>query len=386
MISRGKRRAGVVMLATAAATIGLLPIATAAMADEPHGVYPEWSVSGHTGTVSVADQEFPVGSIDSDSTSLTTPSGSNTFLNMDTPFGRVFDSSRGHGYLNFRTSAGNNPSTTAITFDEPTPVDRWGFTLGDIDADQAHITATGANKQPLPTADLGWEGAFNYCQGSPLPPACHGKTSTDLPTWHENTSTLVGNVIDTDGASGWFVPTKPVHKLTIVYSKLAGLPIGQLWIAIKPLSGAAATNSDIHVVKTASPDVVIPGGRITYRVVVTNRGTVTEPDAEFRDDLSDVLDNARYEHDAHATSGDVSYDRPVLEWHGELGPGDSATITYKVRVDDPILGNGVIRNAVIGGGPDMTCAHGKGHGCVAVVQVPVFCRARVGSAAGAVSC
>jgi uncharacterized repeat protein (TIGR01451 family) len=196
---------------------------------------------------------------------------------------------------------------------------------------------------------------------------------------------LKGNTADTDGASGWFVPTKPVTKLTIVYSRLAGLPIGQLWIAVKPLSGGVA-GRDIHVVKTASPDVVLPGGKVTYRVVVTNRGTVTEPDAEFRDDLSDVLDNARYEDDAHATSGEVSYHRPVLEWHGELKPGESATITYKARIDDPIRGNGVIRNAVTGGGPDMTCVHGKGPGCDAVVSVPVFCRASAGSVGAAASC
>jgi uncharacterized repeat protein (TIGR01451 family) len=373
------------MLATAAATVALLPIATAARADVPHGVYPEWSVSGHAGTVSVSDQEFPVGTIDSDSSSLTTPSGASTYLNMDTPFGKVFDSSRGRGYLNFRTSAGNNLSTTTITFDEPTPVDRWGFALGDIDADQARVTADGTGGKALATGDLGWEGSFNYCQGSPLPSSCHGRTSNDKPTWNAATSTLKGNVIDTDGASGWFIPTKPVTKLTINYSKLAGLPIGQLWIAVKPLSGATSTR-DIHVLKFASPDVVLPGGKITYRVVVMNRGTVTEPDAQFRDNLSDVLDDARYEHDAHATSGTVSYQRPVLEWHGELKPGEGATVTYKVRVDEPIRGNGAIRNTVIGGGPDMTCAHGKGHGCVAVVQVPVFCRASVGSAGAAASC
>lgn len=383
--SQGKRRASVVMLATVAATVALLPIASAAQADVPHGVYPEWSVSGHSGTVSVSDQEFPVGRIDSDSTTLSTPSGASTFLNAETPFGEVFDSSRGHGYLNFRTASGGAPSTTTITFDEPAPVDRWGFTLGDIDADKAKVTADGPGGTPLATDDLGWRGSFNYCQGSPLPSGCHGKTSSDLPTWHAGTSTLVGNTADTDGASGWFVPTKPVTKLTIVYSKLSGIPIGQLWIAVKPLSGGIA-GRDIHVVKTASPDVVLPGGTITYRVVVTNRGTVTEPDAEFRDDLSDVLDNARYEDDAHATSGTVSYHRPILEWHGELKPGEHTTITYKARIDDPIRGNGVIRNAVTGGGPDMTCVNGKGRGCDAVVWVPVFCRASVHSAHAAANC
>jgi uncharacterized repeat protein (TIGR01451 family) len=362
-------------VAIAAAAVTMLCFGASALA-ATEGAYPKWEVSGDSGVVvTVRGEAFPVGHIKSDSTSLVTPSGKSTFLNDSTPFGEEFGSSRDDGYLVFRTASHKAPSTTTITFDSAAPEGRWGFVLGDIDADKAKVTATGDDGKTLPTVDLGWKGAFNYCKGSPLPPVCMGKTDSDLPTWHEADSTLVGHSKDTNGASGWFLPTKPVKKLTVVYSVLTGIPVGQLWIAVKPWTGGSP---DIRIDKTASPDVVLPGGKITYRITVTNRGTETEPAAEFRDDLSDVLDNASYENDARATSGRVSYDRPVLSWRGELKAGQTAVVIYEVRVDDPLRDGDAIRNAVIGEGSRENCQHGRGRGCATVVRMPVFCRAAVG--------
>lgn len=365
-------RTTAVMLATAAATVAMMPLAATALAATP-GSYSEWNVSGDSGTVTIHGEGFPRGVISSNSTSLVAPSGKSTFLNGSTPFGQEFGSSRDRGYLVFRTASGKAPSTTTITFDSLTPAGGWGFVLGDIDADKAKVTATGDDGKTLATADLGWKGAFNYCEGSPLPPVCGGKTDSDKPTWDEADSTLRGHVNDTNGASGWFMPNKPVKKLTIVYSVLSGIPVGQLWIAAKPWQG----EREIRIVKTAWPRLVVPGGTVTYKITVTNHGTLPQRDAAFRDDLAGVLDDARYENDAHATGGTVSYRRPVLSWHGNVEPGQTQTITYSVRIYDPARGDGVIRNAVIGEGSRETCPRGRGDGCVATVQVLVFCRAAV---------
>lgn len=37
----------------------------------------------------------------------------------------------------------NSPSTTTYTFATPTPAGGWGFVLGDVDADQVLVQATG---------------------------------------------------------------------------------------------------------------------------------------------------------------------------------------------------------------------------------------------------
>ncbi len=175
--SQRKRQLRTVGAAAALATVATLPIAGTALAATT-GVYPVWDVSGDSGTVMFHGEGFPRGVIASNSTSLVTPSGKSAYLNDSTPFGAEFGSSRDHGYLVFRSASGKAPSTTTITFDSPAPAGRWGFTLGDIDADKAKVTATGDDGKTLPTADLGWKSAFNYFKGSPLPGACGGKTDS----------------------------------------------------------------------------------------------------------------------------------------------------------------------------------------------------------------
>jgi uncharacterized repeat protein (TIGR01451 family) len=390
--SRGKRRISAVMLAAVTATVAMVTIAGTALAAGT-GEYANWAVTRDSGTVTVPGVGFPEGDLKSDSTTLTAPSGASSFLNADTPFGQEFGSSRNHQYLVFRTADRQSPSTTTITFDTPAPAGRWGFTLGDIDADEATVHATAADGTHLKVGELGWQGSFNYCQGSPLPSACGGKTDSDLPVWNPLTSTLVGNGPDTNGASGWFMPTKGVKKLTIVYRRLNGIPVGQLWIAAKPWEG----KPDIEITKSASPHAPEPGQKLTYTVSITNHGTVTEHAANFSDDLSDVLDDAHYLNDAHATDGSLSYQRPVLKWEGEVEPGRTQTVTYSVRIDDPVRGDGIITNAIISHGNRMTCSDREARGCVAVVHIAkkrhkrripvvVFCRAAVGGGRDLLSC
>lgn len=106
---------------------------------------------------------------------------------------------------------------------------------------------------------------------------------------------------------------------------------------------------DIVIPKTTRPARVRPGGRVHYTVTVTNRGGATEPKARFTDDLSDVIDDARYRGDAHATTGTVGYRRPELHWQGDLPAGATARITYSATVRPLGHGDGHLRNAVISG-------------------------------------
>jgi hypothetical protein len=220
-------------LPSALALAGALALTVVPAATAAHGDYAEWSLDGQTGNVSVPVKGFPAAELVTTSNNPTTPSGNSAFLNADTPFGALFGSSRGRGYLSVRTAAGGSPSTTVITFDSPAPAGRWGFALGDIDADRMTVKAIG-RRGPLTAAELGWQGAFNYCHGSPRPPSCTRPPFTDKPHWDPSTSTLHGHVTDTDGASGWFRPTVAVKSLTLIFSVQSGIPLAQVWIAALP--------------------------------------------------------------------------------------------------------------------------------------------------------
>ncbi|MFC1437490.1 Ig-like domain-containing protein [Streptacidiphilus sp. N1-10] len=157
-------------------------------------------------------------------------SGNSAFLGSSTPVGARYGSSQGHPYVNLRTAAGGKPSTTTLTFDHPTPANKWAFVLGDVDADTIKVSARGADGKALTTGQLGWKGAFNYCVNTPKPSTCTGSGPfTDKPVWNSGRATLVGRGGDTSGASGWFQPTVPITRLTLVFSVQTGIPIYQLW-------------------------------------------------------------------------------------------------------------------------------------------------------------
>lgn len=358
MLKNSRRLATAAGVALACAVAGGTPAGAA-----DRSAYADWYPSGQSGTVAPPNVGFPSARYTSDSTGLQVPSGNSTFLNEATPFGAKFGSSRGQGYLKFGTASGRKPSTTTITFDKPTPVGTWGFALGDIDADHVRIVAKGADGKELTAAELGFKGSFNYCQGSPRPSAC-SRPNTDEPTWNAGTATLVGSGTDTQGASGWFMPTVPVKSMTLTFSVQTGIPVGQLWMA-----ATWTGKADIVVSKHSEPHKVYPGGTVSYAVKVTNKGTAAEEHAEFNDDLSDVIDDAHYNGDAHADAGKVTYHRPMLNWSGPVAAGQTRTITYTATVDDPPKGNKKILNAIIGDGPRMTCQDGKGPGCGVQVKI-----------------
>jgi hypothetical protein len=364
-------------LALAVSSVGLLGLDTAARAaPDEHTSYAEWTVDGDSGTVEVPDSDFPAGTFTSDSTPLRVATGKSTFLNTATPFGAEFGSSRDQDYLVFGTASRNRPSTTNVTFESGTPTEQWGFALGDIDADRARIIAKGADGIPLTADELGWQGAFNYCQGSPKPPSCTKGSSSDKPTWDPATSTLIGSGADTDGASGWFRPTKSVKELTIIFSVQSGIPIGQLWIASK-WQRPPSTLKPIPITEVVEDHDDPPGIPDDISVVVTDPGT---PDTHTHvcDDLRRVLNGAQYDNDAHATDGSLTYHDRSLCWEGPVGGGKPVIIEFSVTPDNPPTVPELV-NVVYGYGPREACRRG----CFTTIDVVVRepCRAVVSGAA-----
>lgn len=109
------------------------------------------------------------------------------------------------------------------------------------------------------------------------------------------------------------------------------------------------------VAKSASAQTVAPGGTITYAVTVTNTGSVAytaAKPASFRDDLTNVLDDATYNGDA-STGATVAGN--TLTWSGPLAVGQTAKVTYSVTVNAPDTGNHHLVNAVVPTAPGGGC-------------------------------
>jgi len=223
---------GSTALALGGTNAGAVTTPGAAYADftTPVGANPSWtsslSLPGAAG--------FPSATITTNSLSPSVPSGASTWLSASTPFGNQFASSQNQKYLNFSPTTGQAMSTTTITFATPTPAAGWGFAFGDVDAESVGVSATGANGAPIATSDLGFQSAFNFCDiPSPKPSTCSGVVVFDAPTWVPgvNGGVLQGNVNDSVGAAGWFMPSLPIRTLTITSTNLSGIPTASLWIA-----------------------------------------------------------------------------------------------------------------------------------------------------------
>lgn len=210
------------------------------------GTWGSFAVSGtsraFTGSMELGG-EFPVTTFTSTARTVSTPSGASVWQAEATPPGERYGSSRSLPYLNQSTDTDGTTPVAAVTtydFETPTPSAGWSFVLGDVDADQVTITATTSGGAPVAAADLGFEGAYNSCR-QPGGWSCTASQGDDVPTWDPATATLTGNVLDTQGATGWFSPQVPLTSLTLSFVRQSGSPIYQTWFAARTaaLSGTA---------------------------------------------------------------------------------------------------------------------------------------------------
>ena len=128
----------------------------------------------------------------------------------------------------------------------------------------------------------------------------------------------------------------------------------------------------LTITKTANVSTTTPGSAVDYTITVADTGQTPYPAATVTDDLTGVLDDMTYNGDATATTGTLTYASPTLTWTGDLNPGDTATITYTVTVNNPDLGDKLLVNTAVSADPGSTCPPASpAPACTATVTVLV---------------
>jgi hypothetical protein len=212
--------------------LGVSPVGATTTAE-----YASYTVNGTTGSVSFVGN-FPSATFSSQST---VQGFSQVVLGASTPFGAVYGSSVGQSYLALSSPPISGSSSTVFTFASATPATGFGFTLGDIDAESVTISATTTGGVAVTAAELGYTDSFNYASGA------------DVPTWNAGTSTLIGNVAETSGASGWFSPTVPLVTITFTSTTLSGSPDYRVWMAaLIPVPVTTTTTTTTTVAPTTT--------------------------------------------------------------------------------------------------------------------------------------
>ena len=121
--------------------------------------------------------------------------------------------------------------------------------------------------------------------------------------------------------------------------------------------------------KVADHKEIAPGSVLSYTITLRSAG-VAGASGSVTDDLSGVLDKARYRNDAHASSGTVMFDAATkqLVWTGRLDPAGQATITYSVRIHGSA--DGLVSNRV-DGPPGSSCASPLSPELPCVTETPI---------------
>lgn len=299
---------GMFIAGTAVALCAGVLAVPAAQAVDGSGTYSRWtdlSTSPDSFAGAFPSTNFPAltAAAVSGTPEASISSATSATLTGSTPFGARFGSSSGDQYLGIQGATSTGPVDVVLTFEAPAPAGRWGFAVGDVDAESIVVSATKEGGSALTASELGWQGAFNYTSAS------------EVPTWNAGTQTVEGNSLDTSGASGWFVPTADVKTLTLRQVRLSGSPAYQVWVA----------TDDTAVTSSPTPTPV------TYTVTIDgNDGTcsttsVTGVDGIWKN-LPDVDGCSRTDYELLGFSTDATASTPAFP------PGAPIQLTGDNRV------------------------------------------------------
>ncbi|QNP74703.1 DUF11 domain-containing protein [Streptomyces roseirectus] len=114
----------------------------------------------------------------------------------------------------------------------------------------------------------------------------------------------------------------------------------------------------LTMTKTVAPANPLPGDTVTYTVTLHNPSNADYSDAAFTDDLTSVLDNATWLNRITTGDGALTYTAPKVTWTGDVAAGQTQTVTYALKLNNPPTGDGKITNTVVGP-PGSNCEQGS---------------------------
>lgn len=98
---------------------------------------------------------------------------------------------------------------------------------------------------------------------------------------------------------------------------------------------AADSQCSLDIQKTSTLQQVRPGGKFTYTITVKNTGTQAYTNAQFTDDLTNLLKDVTFSGGPTASTGTARWVSPIVSWSGALAPGATATITFDIGIKVP---------------------------------------------------
>ena len=259
-----KSRTKIIAIAVSAALTLTAGVAFAATQNVER--YPSWTISpsnaaakNHKGKLTFSlGAKFPDAGytvkksvFDGEDTELLNGADGEDWFTKDTPFGAEFGPTGPKApevnkvrYIKIRVgraggSGDKSVATATYTFKRPTPANKLGFAVSDIDIDRLQITAKDSSGRSVAGQDLVGD-VFNFCDvpAEGRPEDCGGSRNKITPRL-KNTSNgvlLTGrNDNDTEGASAWFRPTVKIKRITFVFRADPGSdsPSYRTWFAAK---------------------------------------------------------------------------------------------------------------------------------------------------------
>lgn len=241
------------------ATAMLLTAGVAFAATQNIERYPTWAISpsntaakNHKGKLTFSlGNKFPdaaytakKSAADGEDVELLNGTDGEDWFTKDTPFGAEFGPTGPKApevnkvrYLKIRVD-GRTVSTAVFTFERPTPANKLGFAVSDIDLDQVKITAKDSSGGSVAGQDLVGD-VFNLCNvpAAVRPGECGG-TRYKIKPRLKNTSNgvLVTSRKDNEssGAAAWFKPRVKIKQITFVYRGVDALNSSyRTWFAAK---------------------------------------------------------------------------------------------------------------------------------------------------------
>lgn len=107
------------------------------------------------------------------------------------------------------------------------------------------------------------------------------------------------------------------------------------------ISSTPVLTESFKLVGGSTSNIASPGDIMTYTIVLTNTGTDNAHTAIMTDTLPA---HVSWNGNLKASAGAASFDGSMITWQGRVNVFKPVTISYQVKVDDPLVGNTIITN------------------------------------------